>query len=133
VANFPTERTPPWAEPLGLALAAMVLYGDIVSQIESAILSLFQSVWNGIESFFGTIFSAIANTFATIFNAPVGAIQASFTTLTNSASGFGVFAPVVVIVIVAAVLIIATYLIWLIIKVSASEGEKTVEEGEEGV
>jgi hypothetical protein len=117
---------------LALLLAAP-LHADIVSDLENAIIGFFSSIWNGIEGFFGTIFDAIANTFATIFNAPAQAIEASWTDLENSTAGLGIFSPIVTILVVFAVVAVATFLIWLVIKISVSEGEQTGEEAEEGV
>lgn len=118
---------------LAFPAVALVAFGDIISQIENAILGFFESIWNGISSFFGTIFGAIAQTFATIFSAPGQAIQSSFASLNAWAAQYGPLAPVITILIVAAVIVIGTYLIWFIIKVSVSEGEQTGEEAEEGV
>jgi hypothetical protein len=125
------RRAPAGATPA--LLAALYAHGDIISDVENAIVQFFTDVWDGIESFFGTIFDAIANTFATIFSAPASAIQSSFNSLSAWASEYGPLAPIITIVIVGAVLIIAIFLIWLIIKISLSEGEETAEEAEEGV
>ncbi|MCI4360087.1 MAG: hypothetical protein L3J91_00125 [Thermoplasmata archaeon] len=121
------------AAPAFLVATPHELHADILSQIESAIIGFFTSIFQGIENFFGTIFQAIANTFALIFSAPGAAIQASFASLTIWASQYGPLAPLITIGVVSIVLIIATFLIWLIIKISTSEAEQTGEEVEEGV
>jgi hypothetical protein len=133
----PAMDPPPRAEALAplpvLVLLGIALRGDIVSQIENAIIGFFQTIWNGITSFFGTIFGAIANAFAAIFNAPIAAIQGAWADLQNSVASFGIFAPLVTILVVVAIFVIVAYVIWVIIKLSVSEGEQTGEEVEEGV
>ena len=117
------------AAPAGV----VVLRGDVISSIESLIAGFFQTIWDGISSFFGTIFQAIANTFAAVFEAPVSAVESSWTSFSNWANGFGPLAPILVVAIIAAVFVISTWAIWLIIKLSVSEGEQTAEEAEEGM
>jgi hypothetical protein len=125
------------ARPVALLAALLMvdpnLKGDIVSQIEGAVVSFFRGIWNGISSFFGTIFSAIANLFADFFSAPASAISESWVSFENWVNQFGVLAPLFTVLMVAAFVGIAVLIIWLIVKFSVSEGEQTAEEAEEGV
>jgi phage-related protein len=109
------------------------LQADIVSQIESAIISFFTSIWNGIVSFFGQIFTAVANVITTIFQAPVNAITSSWVSFQVWANGFGPIAPLLTILMVGLFFAVAVFFIWLLAKLSVSEGEQTAEEAEEGV
>jgi hypothetical protein len=118
--------------PALLVVPFHVEYGDIISQIEQAILGFFASIWNGIQSFFGTIFSAIANTFAAIFNAPVQAIQNSFAQLGLWANHWGPLSPIIVLSIVGVAFLIAVFLLWLMIRFSVHAAGETAEETEEG-
>lgn len=114
------------------ALLPHVLYGDILTQIESAIISFFTSIFNGITAFFGTIFAAIANVLAAIFNAPVAAITSSWTSFQTWANQYGPIAPFLTILMVAAFFLIGAVAIWLVIKFSVKQTEETAEEAEEG-
>lgn len=116
-----------------LLALTLVIYGDVVTTLENAIISFFQTIFNGIANFFGTIFGALANTLGAIFNAPVQAVQSSFASLSTWAAQYGPLAPIITILIVSVVLLIGAYVIWLIIKLSVSEGEQTLGEAEEGV
>jgi hypothetical protein len=116
---------------VGLALL-LVIHADVISSLEGALEGFFQSILSGIDNFFGTIFQSLANTIAAIFNAPVQAIDTSFASLNNWAANYGPLAPIITILVVAAVFLLVVLLIWLIIKISVSEGEQTLGEAEEG-
>lgn len=123
--------SPPAAAVAGLV--ALRIYADLLSQISSAIVGFFTSIWNGIQAFFGQIFQSIANVISTIFQAPVNPITSSWTAFTNWANGFGPIAPLVTVLMVGLVFGVAAFFVWLVVKLSVSETEQTAEEVEEGV
>ena len=105
---------------------------DVVSQITAAIIAFFTSIWNGIQGFFGNIFGALSNAVAAIFNAPVSVINASWQAFQTWVVQFGPLAPLLTTIILAAVFILAVWLVWLIVKLSVSESESIGGEVEEG-
>lgn len=115
------------------AVAALVIWGDVVSQITQAIISFFQSIWSGVSNFFGTIFQSIANVIAAIFQAPVNAINSSWTAFQTWANGLGPVAPFLTVVMVAAIVLLGVFIVWIVIKLSVSEAEGVGTEVEEGV
>lgn len=126
----PLQRKEAVAPVLALTL---FVYGDIVSQVENAIFGFFQSIWDGISSFFGQIFQGFANLIVSIFELPVTALQSSFAALTSFANAFGPLSPIIVLLVITAVVLLGVWLLWIVIKLSVSEGEQTGEELEEGV
>ncbi len=110
-----------------------VAYGDIVSQIENAVIGFFQTIWDGIVSFFGQISNAIVSIPVTAFTDAANVLGQSFTSLGTWANTFGPLSPLIVAGIVSMVVLIIVFVLWLVIKLSVSEGEQTAEEAEEGV
>lgn len=107
--------------------------GDIIAQIEDAIISFFSQIWNGIAGFFGNIFGGISATFATIFGAPAAAVRAAYTSLQDWSDQYGAFAPIITVGVIFLVFLLASVGLWLVIRISVSEAEKTGDELEEGV
>jgi hypothetical protein len=132
---LPRGGASPRAEAFHVAILAhaLAVYGDIVSQIESAIVAFFQSIWNGISGFFGGIFASIGDAFRSFFEAPIQFVQGAFQSLSSFADQYGPFAPIILIGIVGVVFVAVVLILWLIIRVSVSEAEKTGDELEEGV
>ncbi len=123
---------PAAAAPVHREVAGSCNTGDIVCEIEQGVIGFFQSIWNGISGFFGGIFGSIGNLFSNIFTAPINSINASWASLQGWASGFGPLSPLITVGIVVLVVVIVVFFLWLVIKLSVSEGEQTLGELEEG-
>jgi hypothetical protein len=112
------------------AEALFVLLGQTIWQdIESAL----GTVWNGIESFFAGIFGSIAAAIETVFGSLVAPINASWQDFQAAVAPYGLLAPIITALVIAAFVMIGVFVIWLLIKFSVSQTEQVGEEAEEGV
>ena len=127
------DRAPGGASGGAALGVTLFVYGDITSQIVAAIEGFFASIWNGVQSFFGGILQSLSNLISSVFLAPVAGIQSSFQQLSTSANQFGLFAPLLELGIVSIAVVLVVFVLWLITKLSVSEGEQVAEEAEEGV